>query len=120
MIVRVLTAKVRASRVGAFDALMRGQVALMRGQPGLEYLKLARRLHPDGGEEVVLFEEWRDSASMYAWVGPNLTEPRLVPGARELVDELSVAHYEALDRTLADLEPDETDGEFDREATGTG
>ena len=100
MIVRVLRAKVRANRVAAFDVLFRKQVEDMRGQPGLEYIKLARRLNPDGGEEVVLFEEWLNSASLYAWVGPNLTEPRLVAGARELIDELHVAHYEALDKDV--------------------
>jgi hypothetical protein len=96
VIVRVLRVRVRPGRVGAFNAIFRGQVALLREQPGLEYVKLARRLQPDGGQEAVLFEEWRDAASLYAWVGPNLTEPRLVPGARELIDEVHVAHYEAL------------------------
>ena len=86
----------RAGRVGAFNALFRRQVALLREQDGLLYVKLARRLHADGGEEAVLFEEWQDAASLYAWVGPNLTEPRLIPGVRELVDEIHVAHYEAL------------------------
>jgi hypothetical protein len=52
----------------------------------------------------VLFEEWRDAASLYAWVGPDLTAPRLVPGARELIDELVLAHYEAL---ADDREPTE-------------
>jgi len=87
---------VRAGRVGAFNAVFRRQLALLREQDGLLYAKLARRLQPDGGEEAVLFEEWQDAASLYAWVGPNLTEPRLVPGVRELVDEVHVAHYEAL------------------------
>lgn len=96
MIVRVLRVKVRPGRVGAFNALFRGQVTLLREQPGLEYVKLARRLQPNGGQEAVLFEEWRDAASLYAWVGPNLAEPRLVPGVREIVDEIHVAHYEAL------------------------
>jgi hypothetical protein len=71
-------------------------VALLREQPGLTYVNLARRLKPDGGQEAILFEEWRDAASLYAWVGPNLTEPRLLPGARQLMDELIVAHYECL------------------------
>ena len=96
MIVRVLKARVSAARVGAFNAVFRRQLALLRQQPGLLYVKLARRLQPDGGEEAVLFEEWQDAASLYAWVGPNLTEPRLVPGARELIDDIVVAHYEAL------------------------
>ena len=100
MIVRVLRARVRAGRVAAFNALFRQQTAELRQQPGLVYVKLARRLHADGGEEVMLFEEWSDAASLYAWVGPNLSEPRLVPGARELVDDIVVAHYEALDRDV--------------------
>ncbi len=69
------------------------------------YVKLARRLQPDGGEDVVLFEEWQDAASLYAWVGPNLMEPRLVPGAKELIDELVVAHYEALDKDNIEVTP---------------
>ena len=88
----------RAGRVAAFNALFRQQVPLLREQPGLVYVKLARRLNADGGEEAVLFEEWQDADSLYAWVGPNLAEPRLIPGVRELVDEIHVAHYEALDK----------------------
>ena len=96
MIVRVLRVRVNATRVAAFNAVFRRQVSLLREQPGLLYVKLARRLQGDGSEEVVLFEEWSDAASLYAWVGPNLLEPRLVPGARELIDEIVVAHYEVL------------------------
>ena len=81
MIVRVLTARVRAGKVASFNALFRRQVALLREQPGLEHLNFARRLRADGGQEAVLIEEWQDAASLYAWVGPNLTEPRLIPGA---------------------------------------
>ena len=96
MIVRVLRARVGAMRVSAFNAVFRRQVAVLREQPGLTYVKLARRLLPDGGEEAILFEEWQDAASLYAWVGVNLGEPRLVPGARELMEDIVVAHYEAL------------------------
>jgi Antibiotic biosynthesis monooxygenase len=98
VIVRVLRARIRPGRVGAFNAIFRQQVPLLKEQPGLVYVKLARRLQADGGEDVVLFEEWEDAASLYAWVGPNLLEPRLVPGARDLIDDLVVAHYEALDK----------------------
>jgi hypothetical protein len=106
VIVRVLRARVRASKVGAFNALFRGQVTLLREQPGLVYVKLARRLHADGSEEAVLFEEWEDAASLYRWVGPNLNEPRLVPGSRELIDDILVSHYEALD-----MHPDDPSAE---------
>ena len=98
MIVRVLSMRIRPGKVGAFNVLFRNQVPLLKEQPGLVYVKLARRLQPDGGEDVVLFEEWQDAASLYAWVGPNLATPRLIEGSAELIDELIVAHYEALDR----------------------
>jgi quinol monooxygenase YgiN len=97
VIVRVLRARIKASKIAAFDAVFRSQVALIRKQPGIKYVKFARRIQPDGTEDAVLFEEWRDSASLYAWVGPNLAEPRLVPGVRALVDDVQVAHYESLD-----------------------
>lgn len=97
MIVRVLRLTVRPGKVGTFNALFRRQVSLLKEQPGLDYVKLARRLQADGSQDVVLFEDWHDAAALYAWVGPDLTEPRLVPGARELIDDLVVAHYEALD-----------------------
>ena len=74
---------------------------MLREQPGLEYVKLARRLHADGSEDVLLFEEWRDMSAVYAWVGPRLTEPRLVPGVKELIEELTVSHYEALDLDIS-------------------
>ena len=123
MIVRVLRARIRPGKVGAFNAIFRQQVPLLKDQPGLVYVKLARRLQPDGGEDVVLFEEWLDAASLYAWVGPNLMEPRLVPGAKELIDELVVAHYEALDKdnveTVAPVIGSATSGE-PFEAGGAG
>jgi quinol monooxygenase YgiN len=106
VIVRVLRARIRPGKVGAFNAIFRQQVPLLKEQPGLVYVKLARRLQPDGGEDVVLFEEWQDAAALYAWVGPNLMEPRLVPGAKELIDELVVAHYEALDKDNIEIAPD--------------
>lgn len=96
VIVRVLRARIRPGRVAAFNAVFRRQVALLREQPGILYVKLARRLEPDGGQEAVLFEEWADAASLYAWVGPNLAAPRLVPGAGDLIDSLSVSHFEVL------------------------
>jgi hypothetical protein len=105
VIVRVLRARIRPGRVGAFNAVFRQQVPLLKEQPGLVYVKLARRLQRDGGEDVVLFEEWQDAASLYDWVGPNLMEPRLVDGARELIDDLVVAHYEALDNDGVEESP---------------
>lgn len=99
MIVRVLTARVKPGRASQFNALIRQQLPIMREQPGLVYVKLARRLEPDGGEEVILFEEWRDSDAVYNWAGGNLVRPRLLPGSEEELLDVKVVHYEALDLT---------------------
>jgi antibiotic biosynthesis monooxygenase (ABM) superfamily enzyme len=96
MIVRVLTATIKAERAGVFNDLMRKQLPILREYPGLVYVKLSRRIL-GGEQEVLLFEEWQDAASLYAWAGPDLDRPRLLPGAEELVIGLRVAHYEALD-----------------------
>jgi hypothetical protein len=99
MIVRVLTAKVRAERAAAFHGKLRQQLPILREQPGLVYVKLARQVGPTD-EVVLLFEEWRDSASLYRWTGPVITKPRLLPGTEDLVDRVEVTHYEALDVDL--------------------
>jgi antibiotic biosynthesis monooxygenase (ABM) superfamily enzyme len=96
MIVRVVTARVRADRAAAFNAILRQQLPILREQPGLVYTKLVRQVDTDG-ENVLLFEEWRDTAALYAWAGPLITKARLLPGAEELVERLEINHYEALD-----------------------
>jgi quinol monooxygenase YgiN len=96
VIVRVLTAKVTYASAGQMHELMRQQLPILHQQDGLVYVKLARRLlGPD--EEVMLFEEWRDSAAMYAWTGSDITRPRLLPGTESLIKDLTITHYEALD-----------------------
>jgi quinol monooxygenase YgiN len=99
MIVRMLTARVRADRAAALHAKLRQQLPILREQPGLLYAKLARQVDADG-EDVLLFEEWRDTAALYAWTGHRITNPRLVPGTEDLVERLEINHYEALDVEL--------------------
>jgi quinol monooxygenase YgiN len=96
MIVRVVTARVSTDRAGSFNALMRAQLPALRQHPGLVYVKLARRIDGDV-EEVMLYEEWRDTASLYGWTGPEVTRPRMMQGAEDLVSDLEIKHYEALD-----------------------
>jgi antibiotic biosynthesis monooxygenase (ABM) superfamily enzyme len=102
MIVRVLTATLKPERAGLFNELMRTQLPILREYPGLRYAKVSRRIL-GSEQEVLLFEEWHDTASLYAWAGPDLERPRLLPGAEDLVLDLRVAHYEALD---VDPDPD--------------
>ena len=103
MILRILTARVPDKNIGTFNDLLRAQLAELREQPGLVYVKLARRLEPDGSEEVVLIEEWRTSPDLFAWTRGRLNVPRLLPGTEDLVTDLIITHYEALDVTPEDL-----------------
>jgi hypothetical protein len=104
VIVRVLTARVAGPNVGQFNHKLRAQLDELRLQKGLVYAKLARRLTEDGGEEVVLFEEWRTPADLWEWTGGRLNRPRLLPGTEDLIDDLVISHYEALDLTPEELE----------------
>jgi len=103
MILRVLTAHVQKRDMGTFNELLRAQVAELRTQPGLLYVKLARRLESDGSEEVLLVEEWRTPADLFEWTGGHLNQPRLLPGTEALVASLVITHYEALDISPEDL-----------------
>ena len=101
MIVRVLTANVQVNKSARLHDLMREQMPILRTYDGLVYAKLARRMEGPV-EQVVLIEEWRDAQSLYAWTGPDVAIPRLLPGASELIDGLSIVHYEALDIQVSD------------------
>jgi heme-degrading monooxygenase HmoA len=103
MILRVLNAHVRKTDIAQFNDLLRAQLAELRTQPGLLYAKLARRLEDDGGEEVLLIEEWRTPADLFEWTGGRLNQPRLLPGTEDLVANLVITHYEALDISPEDL-----------------
>jgi quinol monooxygenase YgiN len=91
-----LTATVSELSSARLHELMREQLPILRTYDGLVYVKLARRLM-DRQEELILFEEWRDTAAMYAWTGPNIEQARLLPGAEDLITDLRITHYEALD-----------------------
>jgi heme-degrading monooxygenase HmoA len=96
VIVRILTAKVPVQNAAAFENVLRAQLPMMRAQEGLVYVKLARQSHR-GYDDVLLFEEWRDSRALYGWAGSNVERPRLLPGAEELAEFVHVTHFESLD-----------------------
>ena len=104
MILRVLTARVPNENIGRFNELLRAQLKELREQPGLVYAKLARRLSDDQTEEVVLVEEWSTTADLFEWTHGRLTMPRLLPGTEELIENLVITHYEALDVSPEDLQ----------------
>ena len=103
VIVRILTAKVPAENIGLFNDLLRAQLKELQEQPGLVYAKLARRLDENQSEEVVLVEEWRTPSDLFEWTRGRLTRPRLLPGTEDLIANLIITHYEALDVAPEDL-----------------
>lgn len=103
MIIRVLTATVSEANAARTHELLREQLPLLREHDGLLYVKLARRLM-GRTEEIILLEEWRDPAAMYVWTGPDIERPRLLPGTEDLIEDLRITHYEALD-IEASVEP---------------
>ena len=112
MLIRCLTARVAPGQVGRFNDLLRNSLPALRSQPGLVYVKLARRLEPDGSEEVILFQEWRDVESLYAWVGQEIDRPHAFGSDRADYAEVRITHYESLD-----VEPDSTGPELQPEVT---
>jgi heme-degrading monooxygenase HmoA len=106
MIVRVVTIHMQPGQEGLFHASLRREIQELRAQPGLVYVKVARRLLPSGGEEVVLMEEWATVHALHAWAGADLARPRFLPDVEnQLADAarwVGVAHYEAIDLEMAD------------------
>jgi heme-degrading monooxygenase HmoA len=101
MIIRIVSIQMKPGHEGLFHASLRSELEILKAQPGLVYVKAARRLLDDGGEEVVLMEEWATSAALHDWAGPDLSRPRLLPDVeRRLADatqSVHVIHYEAID-----------------------
>jgi len=102
VIVRLLTARVAGGDAPAVVAALRRTLSEMKRQPGMEYVKLARRLTEDG-EDLVLFEEWATPADLYRWTGGDLRRPRLEAEIAALLHNLVITHYESLDRTPGEL-----------------
>ena len=97
MIVRVLTATLKADQAGQFNELMRTQLPLLRDYPGLRYAKLARRIPrwPAGGVPLRGMEGHGVAVRLG---GPRPRAAAAPAGRRrDLVLDLRVAHYEALD-----------------------
>jgi quinol monooxygenase YgiN len=100
MVIRVIRGRVKQGREGEFNALMRDdRLPEMRRQKGFVYAKFGRQIRPDG-ESFFFVSEWRDVASLYDWIGPDLTAPVTIRGAEHLVEEYVVELYEAMDVPL--------------------
>jgi hypothetical protein len=108
VIIRVLTARIDAANVAEANTLMRQLLDEIGQQPGLAYAKLARRLVENDDEEMVLIEEWLTPADLFTWTGGILERARLPTSAPALFEDLTITHYESLDRLPGDLKQNVT------------
>jgi hypothetical protein len=110
MLVRVVAAHVAADDVGGVNSEMRAFLTDIRAQPGLAYAKLARRLLPDDSEEILLVEEWLTPADLFAWTRGELDSPRLPKVSHGLLRNVTITHYESLDRMPEELDLEVIEG----------
>ncbi len=71
----------------------------MRSREGLILTEVARQVHQDGGEEIILLSVWRDLEAVYRWLGATdlLDSPMAHQGEPSVFDHFEVQHYEVLD-----------------------
>ncbi len=62
-----MSLRVRAGREAAFLDQPDQVTAWAKTLPGLCYVRVARRVEPDGWQVVLFVTEWQDAASLYAW-----------------------------------------------------
>ncbi len=102
MIVRIVSAVVPPELTSAVHAHIREEwLPGLRSQPGMVYVKLARRLD-QAGERLMLITEWRTVADLYRWAGDDIDTRHLAEGHEPLVQHWDIQHFESLD-----LLPDE-------------
>jgi transposase/quinol monooxygenase YgiN len=103
MIIRVFQAQLRPGARPAYERLCDAvSVPLMRAQPGC----LTTAIGPANAArpaDFVFASVWRDLASLQAFVGEHWQEATILPGEADLLETVSVAHYDESYRSLVDL-----------------
>jgi heme-degrading monooxygenase HmoA len=111
LIVRVLTGRVPPEQVAPFHAQARVVIRDLRKHDGLLHTEVARQVHSDGGEEIILVSVWSDFGAIYSWLGvvDLLDTPMTNGGEPSLFERFDVQHYEVLDMDDAEgASPEET------------
>ncbi len=94
MIVRVFRAKLRPGKRSDFERHCRvNALPLMRAQPGCLYVLIGEPQSnlPDYISVVSL---WRDLQSLQAFAGEQWQQSLILPGEADMLERVSVAHYE--------------------------
>ena len=99
LIVRVLKGRVPPEQVAPFHAQAQLVIEDLRKRDGLLHTEVARQVHSDGGEEIILVSVWSDFGAIYGWLGvlDVLDTPMVNGGEPNLFERFDVQHYEVLD-----------------------
>jgi transposase/quinol monooxygenase YgiN len=100
MIIRVFRARLKPGARPAFDRLTREvSTPLLRAQPGClnTLIGAASEARPD---DYVFVSLWSDLASLKAFVGEYWQAATILPGEADLLERVSVEHYEDSYRSL--------------------
>jgi transposase/quinol monooxygenase YgiN len=103
MIVRVLRARLKPGKRAAYERLVREHaIPVMRAAPGLAVLHVGQPL-PHRPDEFVFVSVWTDLDSLKAFAGDTWEQVLILPGEADLVEEMSVQHYDDRYQSLSDL-----------------
>jgi heme-degrading monooxygenase HmoA len=112
LIVRILKGRVIPGQIAAFRAQAQWVLRDMRGHDGSVHAEVARQIHSDGGEEIILVSVWRDLEAIYGWLGVKdlLDTPMADHGEPGVFEHFEVQHYEVLEpddlTAITAVEPD--------------
>ena len=112
LIVRILKGRVIPGQIAAFRAQAQWVLRDIRSHDGSLHAEVARQIHSDGGEEIILVSVWRDLEAIYGWLGVKdlLDTPMADRGEPGVFEHFEVQHYEVLEpddlTAITAVEPD--------------
>ncbi|HEY7781483.1 MAG TPA: transposase [Ktedonobacterales bacterium] len=103
MIIRVFAARLKPGMRHEYDRLCRDvAIPLMRGQPGFLDARIVR-VREDRPNEFALVSLWRDIESIRGFVGDQWQQAVILPGEADLLEEVSVQHFDESYQSLVAL-----------------
>jgi hypothetical protein len=105
MIVRVLTVRIAKDRGAEFHAFVRDRgLPRIQEHPGLVSVHVGRRT--DGAvEHAIVVTVWRDWESITEALGPDPLQPYMPTPESDLVETVTLEHFEAIDLPFFDQAP---------------
>jgi transposase/quinol monooxygenase YgiN len=94
MIIRVFAARLKPGMRGAYERLSRERfIPVISARPGFLTYRIADQ-RPQRPDQFVLISIWKDLASLQACFGERWQQASIVPGEAELLEEVSVQHFD--------------------------